>query len=71
MRLREKLIIDVMGAEGWETIRPNVERVLRGERIEYETSVPFSAGRRYLHVVYTPETNEIGDVVGWIAPSRI
>ena len=61
-------IIEVMGAEAFETIRPKIERVLHGDRIEYEADVPFSAaGHRYLHVVYTPETDEHGDVIGWIA----
>jgi PAS domain S-box-containing protein len=61
-------IIDVLGEEGWQTIRPFVERALSGERVEYESGVLFSAaGRRYLHVVYTPERNEHDQVTGWIA----
>ena len=61
-------VIDVMGMDGWEAIRPHVERVLAGERVEYEAAVPFSAaGSRTLHVVYTPERNADGEVVGWIA----
>jgi PAS domain S-box-containing protein len=60
-------IIDVMGRDGWETIRPYVERVLRGERVEYETVLPFAtAGARQLHVVYTPEKGG-EEVVGWVA----
>jgi PAS domain S-box-containing protein len=40
-------IIDVMGREAFEVIRPYVERVLRGERVEYEEEVlspPAGAG---------------------------
>jgi len=60
-------IIDVMGVDGWEMIRPYVERVLRGERVEYETLLPFAAaGPRQLHVVYTPEWDG-QEVVGWVA----
>jgi PAS domain S-box-containing protein len=60
-------IIDVMGVDGWEMIRPYVERVLRGERVEYETLLPFAAaGPRQLHVVYTPEKDG-QEVVGWVA----
>ena len=60
-------IVDVMGVAGWERIRPYVERVLRGERVEYETVLPFaSGGPRELHVVYTPE-KEGQEVVGWVA----
>jgi PAS domain S-box-containing protein len=61
-------IIDVMGSEAWEKIRPYVERVLCGERVEYESDVPFSAGgSRQLHVVYMPERNNAHEIVGWVA----
>jgi PAS domain S-box-containing protein len=61
-------IIDVMGPEAFEVIRPHVERVLRGERVEYEEEVPFAArGPRFLHVVYEPWFDCEGQVTGWIA----
>jgi PAS domain S-box-containing protein len=60
-------IVDVMGPDGWEKIQPYVERVLRGERVEYETLLPFAtSGPRHLHVVYTPEKDS-QEVVGWVA----
>ena len=60
-------VVDVMGRDGWEKIRPHVERVLGGERVEYEIVLPFAAtGPRQLHVVYTPEKDG-GEVIGWIA----
>src|SRR5262245_17603874 len=61
-------IIDVIGTEAFEVIRPYVERVLRGERVEYEREVPFAAGgSRFLHVVYTPWIEGDGQVAGWVA----
>ena len=61
-------IIDVIGIEAFEVKRPYVERVLRGERVEYEEEVPFAAGgRRFLHVVYTPWIEGDGQVAGWMA----
>jgi PAS domain S-box-containing protein len=61
-------VVDVLGAEGVETIRPYVERVLRGEHVDYEGEVPFNgAGRRYLRVRYTPDTDPSGRIVGWVA----
>ena len=58
-------IVDVMGPNGFAVIRPHVERVLRGERVEYEAEVPFTvAGPRMLHVVYTPDQDPDGAVVG-------
>jgi len=60
-------IVDVIGSDGWERIRPYVERVLGGERVEFETLLPFSAaGSRELLVVYTPE-KDAQEVVGWVA----
>jgi PAS domain S-box-containing protein len=61
-------IIDVMGREGFEAIRPYVERVLAGESVEYESPVPFSVGgRRLLHVAYAPWREADGSVSGWVA----
>jgi PAS domain S-box-containing protein len=61
-------IVDVMGEKGFETFRPYVERVLRGERVEFETEVPLATGAcRYLHVVLSPDDDAQGNVVGWVA----
>jgi len=66
--LVERPIIDIMGAKGFETIRPHVEAVLRGERVEYEAEIVFEgAGPRQLHVIYVPDRDEQDQVVGWIA----
>lgn len=59
---------EMLGADMWEKVRPNVERVLRGERVEYETMVRYSKGRScHVHVVYAPERDEAGQIVGWVA----
>jgi PAS domain S-box-containing protein len=61
-------IVDVMGTKAFEVIRPHVERVLRGERVEYEAEVPFAAGGpRFIHVVGTPWIDSDGQVDGWVA----
>jgi PAS domain S-box-containing protein len=57
-----------MGAEGFETIRPHVEAVLRGERVEYEASVHLpGVGPRQYHIIYVPERNEQSQVIGYVA----
>src|SRR5215475_12813922 len=38
-----RTIIDVLGTRAFEVKRPYIERVLRGERVEYEDEVPFAA----------------------------
>jgi len=68
---REQMIgrrlVDVMGPAAWETIRPYVDRVLAGERVEYEAEVPFAhGGTRVIHVVYMPDTADAG-TAGWVA----
>src|SRR5262249_17963926 len=44
-----------------------IERVLRGERVEYEEEFPFASGPRFLHVVYTPWIEGDGQVAGWMS----
>jgi PAS domain S-box-containing protein len=61
-------IVEIMGHQGFEIIRPHVTRVLRGEVVEYESIVPFEGvGPRFLHVRYVPDRDAQGEVVGWFA----
>ncbi|MEW6251699.1 MAG: PAS domain-containing protein, partial [Planctomycetota bacterium] len=61
-------IVEVVGPEAFEFIRPYVERVLAGQSVEYEFQYRSPDQRtRWLSVVYMPEQDETGQVVGWIA----
>ena len=60
-------IVEVIGQPAFEIIRPRIETVLRGERIEFEDELPFATGPRSVHVVYTPDRDAGGAVVGWVA----
>lgn len=63
-----RAIVDVMGTRAFEVIRPYIERVLRGERVEFEEEVPMPAGGpRFFHVVDEPWFDSEGQVTGWIA----
>ena len=63
-----KPIIEIMGPQGFETIRPYVETVLRGQLVEYEAEIHFTdVGLRHLHVNYVPDRDEQNQVIGWIA----
>jgi two-component system CheB/CheR fusion protein len=45
-----------------------VETVLRGERVEYETQVPYHGlGPRYVWAAYEPEFDDSGKVIGFVA----
>ena len=59
---------DVVGPDAVRAIRPYVERVLRGERVEYETWVPYrTLGRRYMRCIYSPEFDAAGRAIGYVA----
>jgi PAS domain S-box-containing protein len=61
-------IADVMSTEAFEVIRPHVERVLRGERVEYEEEIPYApGGTKFMHVICTPWIDSEGNVGGWVA----
>jgi PAS domain S-box-containing protein len=60
-------ILDVLGPEYYEAIRPYIERVLSGERVEYETQVNYpGVGPRWIHAVYVPTKAQDETVNGWI-----
>jgi len=62
-------IVKVIGEAAFSTIVPYIERVLAGERVEYETVIPFRYGAEgsYYRVVYVPDRDLDGSIIGWIA----
>jgi PAS domain S-box-containing protein len=63
-----KRLSDVLGSNDFQAIRPHVEKVLQGNRVEFVREVHYwGVGTRFLHVIYTPEKDDSGTVTGWIA----
>jgi PAS domain S-box-containing protein len=63
-----KTVVEVLGEEGLAIIRPYIDRVLAGERVEYEADMPWvAAGTKRIRVVYTPWREADGSVSGWVA----
>jgi PAS domain S-box-containing protein len=61
-------IIDVIGKEAYEGIQPHVEKVLRGEREEFEIQVSLPRARRqWIHAVYAPTKGQDHNIDGWIS----
>jgi PAS domain S-box-containing protein len=61
-------LVAVIGENRFAAITPYIERVLNGERVEYEIGVPFKlSGARHLHTVFTPYEDDLGDIIGWVA----
>jgi two-component system, sensor histidine kinase len=53
-RRREEIIsqpiIEVIGREGFDRLRPHFERVLSGEKVQYEETIPFKGlGPRWIN----------------------
>jgi PAS domain S-box-containing protein len=59
-------LVEIMGEEAFRIVRPDIERVLRGERVEYERAVPYrKVGTRIMRAILTPDVDEHGEVCGW------
>jgi PAS domain S-box-containing protein len=66
-----KTVGEVVGDEAFNTMLPYIEKVLQGNRVEYERDIPYqNAAVRTVHTVYMPERNDDGEVIGWIASIR-
>ena len=63
-----RTIADVLGAEKARELEPYIERVLAGERVEYEMTYSFPrTGNQRMQCAYIPQRDASGQVVGWIA----
>ena len=61
-------ISDVIGKDAYRSIRPFIDRVLAGERVEYGEEINFSGiGRRWISAVYTPTYSAAKQPDGWVA----
>src|SRR5262245_33488834 len=61
-------MVEVVGEAAFTIIRPYIERVLAGERVEYESVVPLHKGEEpsLFRVVVVPYRRPDGSVIGWI-----
>jgi PAS domain S-box-containing protein len=63
-----KRLADIMGAEGFEAVRPHVEAALQGQRVEFEAEVKVAPrGMGYYHVILVPECDTQGQAIGYVA----
>ena len=65
-RVLGRRIPEVIGIEAWEKMKSSVERVLRGERVAYQTMLPYKFGPRWVQVIKAPEFGAAGQVTGWV-----
>ncbi len=58
-------VADALGASAYGAIRPHMEEALGGVRVEFEMEVPYAKlGNRWIHVIYVPEKDAHGRIVG-------
>lgn len=61
-------IAEVIGEEALAPFLPHIERVLAGERVEFEAKLQLPAGpERWLRSTYLPDVDRQGGVVGWVS----
>ncbi len=63
-----KSMPEFIGDQAYETVRPYIERVLEGNRVDYESAIPYErAATRFMRVVCMPDRDSRGKVIGWVA----
>jgi PAS domain S-box-containing protein len=63
-----KRISEVLGTAAYEAILPHIEESLTGQKVEFEMEITYvTLGSRWIHVVFMPERNLEGQVVGIVA----
>ena len=63
-----KSIVEILGKDASEAIRPHITEILKGEPVEYESEIPYEKiGRRFMRVAYVPEKDASGNVTGWVS----
>jgi PAS domain S-box-containing protein len=61
-------IAAIVGENAYRVVWPFIERVLTGERVEFETEVDYrTIGRRWIRGTYVPTRDRNGAVDGWVA----
>jgi len=61
-------IWDVLGKEAFESLRHHFERVLAGDKVNYEAEIKFQGiGKRWISAAYSPTFDSLGVANGWVA----
>lgn len=65
-----RTIPEVVGDAAFEKFRHHVDSALAGNRVVFEIEIPYSTlGTRWMHVIYEPERNAEGAVIGLVGVS--
>lgn len=63
-----KHISDALGSQAYEILRPHVAAALSGQRVSFESEVPYaSGGARWVQGQYIPDRDAEGNVQGYVS----
>jgi len=63
-----RTMIEVLGKEARDQLKPKVDQVLSGEILTFERWLDYrTVGRRFVHVSYVPDRSDSGEVRGFYA----
>jgi len=62
-----RTLLEVMGPDGYQTVREHVERALGGAEVKYELSMPYPTGVRRVRTQLMPLRTRSGAVDGFVA----
>jgi PAS domain S-box-containing protein len=60
-------IPELMDDDAFSRIESQIEKVLRGEVVEYDVELSYPTGTHWMRVNYVPERDGSGEVSGWVA----
>jgi PAS domain S-box-containing protein len=61
-------ILEILGQEAFDALRPRFEQVLAGQTVEFEDEINYKGrGTRWIHAVYRATRNAAGEVDGWVS----
>jgi PAS domain S-box-containing protein len=63
----DRPMLEILGADAMERIRPHIEEVLSGRSVEYERYARRKVGRRWIQAVLKPTFEGTGVPDGWVA----
>jgi PAS domain S-box-containing protein len=67
-RVQGRHAFDVLGEAAYDRLLPYFDRALAGERVSFETDIPYKAGGpRHVHATFAPRRTPSGEVTGIIA----
>jgi PAS domain S-box-containing protein len=65
--LEGREVSEVLGMQAYEVVKPRLERALKGERVFFETEMPYVGGAREVAIHYIPDHGVDGAVRGCFA----